>query len=124
VNKVILKGYLGDFQAHSDKLLTSSIQVKKPFPTDDSKYDFISLKFLGETKVGFVTKHLSKGSEVLVTGRLEQSRYTTKDGKNATSYAVVVEEIEFCGSKTETKTEPKADFVKVDKVEDGDLPFI
>lgn len=73
-------------------------------------------------------RHLSKGRKVYVSGELQPSTYTAKDGTTRMSLDVVADEIEFLSPKPEA-TE-KRDAMQEQKPTDGftdissdDIPF-
>jgi len=45
------------------------------------------------------SQYLKKGSQVLISGRLEQNRYQDKTGQNRSSITVVAVSVQFIGSK-------------------------
>lgn len=91
--------------------------------------DFINCIAFG--KLGeFAEKYLRKGIKIAVTGRIQTGSYTNKDGQKVYTTDVVVEEQEFCESKSSNQSQgndrPQTssdDFMSIpDGVEDG-LPF-
>ena len=91
--------------------------------------DFINCIAFG--KLGeFAEKYLHKGVKIAVTGRIQTGSYTNKDGQKVYTTDVVVEEQEFCESKSSNQSQgndrPQTssdDFMNIpDGVEDG-LPF-
>lgn len=83
--------------------------------------DFPSCVAFGKTGE-FVEKYFRKGMKADITGRLQTGSYEDKDGKTVYTTEVVVEDIEFGESKkSETKEEPKEEFMEVE--DDTDLPF-
>lgn len=91
--------------------------------------DFINCIAFG--KLGeFAEKYLHKGVKIAVTGRIQTGSYTNKDGHKVYTTDVVVEEQEFCESKSSNQSQgndrPQTssdDFMNIpDGVEDG-LPF-
>lgn len=91
--------------------------------------DFIKCIAFG--KLGeFAEKYLHKGVKIAVTGRIQTGSYTNKDGQKVYTTDVVVEEQEFCESKSSNQSQgndrPQTssdDFMSIpDGVEDG-LPF-
>lgn len=61
--------------------------------------DFINCIAFG--KLGeFAEKYLHKGVKIAVTGRIQTGSYTNKDGQKVYTTDVVVEEQEFCESKS------------------------
>ncbi len=49
----------------------------------------------------FIDKYFSKGSAIVVEGRLESRQYETKDNQKRTVLEVVVSQAHFCGKKEE-----------------------
>ena len=91
--------------------------------------DFINCIAFG--KLGeFAEKYLHKGVKIAVTGRIQTGSYTNKDGQKVYTTDVVVEEQEFCESKSSNQSQgndrPQTssdDFMNIpDGVDDG-LPF-
>lgn len=91
--------------------------------------DFINCIAFG--KLGeFAEKYLHKGVKIAVTGRIQTGSYTNKDGQKVYTTDVVVEEQEFCESKSSNQSQgndrqqtSSDDFMNIpDGVEDG-LPF-
>ena len=91
--------------------------------------DFIKCIAFG--KLGeFAEKYLHKGIKIAVTGRIQTGSYKNKDGNTVYTTDVVVEEQEFCESKSINQSQgndrPQTssdDFMSIpDGVEDG-LPF-
>ena len=91
--------------------------------------DFIKCIAFG--KLGeFAEKYLHKGIKIAVTGRIQTGSYKNKDGNTVYTTDVVVEEQEFCESKSSNQSQgndrqqtSSDDFMNIpDGVEDG-LPF-
>ena len=91
--------------------------------------DFIKCIAFG--KLGeFAEKYLHKGIKIAVTGRIQTGSYKKKDGNTVYTTDVVVDEQEFCESKSSNQSQgndrPQTssdDFMNItDGVEDG-LPF-
>ena len=90
--------------------------------------DFINCIAFG--KLGeFAEKYLHKGTKIAVTGRIQTGSYKNKDGNTVYTTDVVVEEQEFCESKSQSNSQPQPtpsnndDFMSIpDGIDDG-LPF-
>ena len=91
--------------------------------------DFINCIAFG--KLGeFAEKYLHKGTKIAVTGRIQTGSYKNKDGNTVYTTDVVVEEQEFCESKSSNQSQGNEryqqssdDFMKIpDGIEDS-LPF-
>ena len=92
--------------------------------------DFINCIAFG--KLGeFAEKYLRQGIKIAVTGRIQTGSYTNKDGQKVYTTDVVVEEQEFCESKSSNQPQgndrPQASsdvFMSIpDNLEDEGLPF-
>lgn len=88
--------------------------------------DFISCVAFGKT-AEFIEKYVFKGTKIAVEGRIQTGSYTNKDGNKVYTTDVVVEQVEFAGSKTDSKSAAKEsndDFMNVaDGLDDEGLPF-
>lgn len=112
-NKVILIGNM----AQDPELKTTpngtttcsfSIAVNRRFAKEgEQSCDFINV-VAWKTTAEFVSKHFTKGKQILVFGRLQTRSWKDKDGNNRYATEVVAEEVSFVGSK-ETATEAKND---------------
>ena len=92
--------------------------------------DFIKCIAFG--KLGeFAEKYLHKGIKIAVTGRIQTGSYKNKDGNTVYTTDVVVEEQEFCESKSSNQSQgndrPQTSsdvFMSIpDGIEDDGLPF-
>lgn len=90
--------------------------------------DFINCVAFG--KLGeFAEKYLHQGTKIAITGRIQTGSYTNKDGQKVYTTDVVVEEQEFCESKSQSNSQPQSAQINdnswmsiPDGVDDG-LPF-
>ena len=87
--------------------------------------DFINCIAFG--KLGeFAEKYLHKGVKIAVTGRIQTGSYKNKDGNTVYTTDVVVEEQEFCESKSQNN-QPKHDlsdvFINIPDGIESELPF-
>lgn len=93
--------------------------------------DFIPCLAFG--KLGELTeKYLKKGSKVAITGRLQTGSYKNNENKTIYTWEVVVEEMDFCDSKSDTQgnkvtqfpTQASSDgFMNVPEGLEEELPF-
>jgi single-strand DNA-binding protein len=65
---------------------------------EERKADFISCTAWGNT-AQFLAKYFTKGKEILAEGRIQTGSYTDKDGKKIYTTDIVLDRVEFCGSK-------------------------
>ena len=88
--------------------------------------DFISCVAFGKT-AEFIEKYVFKGTKIAVEGRIQTGSYTNNDGNKVYTTDVVVEQVEFAGSKTDSESAAKGsndDFMNVaDELDDEGLPF-
>ena len=88
--------------------------------------DFISCVAFGKT-AEFIEKYVFKGTKIAVEGRIQTGSYTNNDGNKVYTTDVVVEQVEFAGAKTDSKSAAKGsndDFMNVaDGLDDEGLPF-
>lgn len=132
MNKITIKGRLTADpelkKTNSDiSVCTFSVAVNRRFQQD--KADFINCEAWRAT-ADFISKYFKKGQEILLTGELHIDSYE-KDGIKRTSAKISVDEVEFCGSKSENLNAEKNeeafeitndDFSEV-AADDLDLPF-
>ena len=74
------------------------IAVRRQFSKDKDAVDFFNL-VAWEKTAEFCGKYLTKGSRILVEGRLQTSSYENKDGIKINAVDIVADNIEFAGSK-------------------------
>ena len=84
-----------------------TLAVDRKFKQDGQpNADFINCIAFG--KLGeFAEKYLHKGVKIAVTGRIQTGSYTNKDGQKVYTTDVVVEEQEFCESKSQSNSQPQ-----------------
>ena len=93
------------------------------------KTHFIEVDAWGST-AEFVDKYFHKGTMIAVTGSLEQSTWTGKDGEKKSKIIVRAENVSFCGGKDEENSKKPLDQIRDEKATapivvdlDDDLPF-
>lgn len=89
--------------------------------------DFIPCVAFGK-QGEFAEKYLHKGMKILVTGRIQTGSYTNNEGQKVYTTDIVVDEHEFCESKSNEAgtTQPQADangFMNIPDGIDEELPF-
>lgn len=102
-----------------------SIAVDRRFKREgEPDADFFNCTAFGKT-AEFVEKYLQKGTKVLVTGRLQNNNYTTREGQKIYDLRIMVEEIEFAESKKDNSqsTDQGSDFLNVPDGLVEELPF-
>lgn len=48
-----------------------------------------------------ICKYFQKGKEIVLSGDLDSRKYEDRNGNNRTAWEVIVENVEFCGSKSD-----------------------
>ena len=129
INKVVLVGRLTKdpeirHTGGADSLAVAkwSIAVDRRYKKEGGQEaDFFDCTAFGKL-ADHMEKYWRKGMKIALSGRLEQSQWTDRDGKKRSSVGVTVEEVEFCERKDAAAETAKAsDFLPADK--DEDLPF-
>ena len=98
-----------------------SFDVACDKPGRDSGASFIPC-VAWEKTAEFINQYFSKGSQIVLEGRLESRQYETKEGQKRTVLEVVVSQAHFCGKKEESRNEPAQEYEKLDEP-DFNLPF-
>jgi single-strand DNA-binding protein len=130
MNKVILKGFLTKDPERVDNksgksLCRFTIAVNRRFKKDTT--DFINCIAWDKT-ADHILSYFNKGSEILVTGRLEVDRYDDQDGKTVYRTNINIEETYFCGKKSNAETKSDKPSGNTNKAtpntnNDDELPF-
>lgn len=134
LNSVILQGRLcadPDVRYTQDQKVVARFRIAvNRFKNDET--DFINCVSFGKA-AELIEKYFKKGSEILVNGRLQTGSYTKEDGTKVYTTDVIVNEINFCGTKntnnSETTSAPSQNtqdnnFLDIpDAVLDSELPF-
>lgn len=68
--------------------------------------DFINCIAFGRNGE-FAEKYFRQGMKVAISGRIQTGSYTNKDGNKVYTTDVVVEEQEFCESKSQSNSQPQ-----------------
>lgn len=109
-----------------------SFTIASDNPGKDSGASFIDC--VAWEKTGeFIAKYFTKGTAIIVEGRLQSRQFETKDGHKRTVHEVVVSQAHFCEKKADVGTKfeaarqtPTQDFAVLDGDDDNlpfDLPF-
>ena len=110
----------------SGKTVTSfTIAVDRNFSNGEADFfDCVSWDKQGD----FVANHFTKGKMILISGRLQKRKWDDKEGNKRETTEIVTEDVYFCDSKKDGKTEMKpqnsfaGDFGILDG-NDSNLPF-
>lgn len=126
-NLVILKGRLTkDVEMRTlqnenqTKVANFSIAVDRKFKAEGQPTaDFFNCVSWGK-QAEFINNYFGKGKEIYLTGRLQTRSWETESGEKRYATDIIVENVEFCGSKQESSH----DIINV--IEDNksdELPF-
>lgn len=125
MNKVILHGNISKVENRSsDKTTITQITVAVNRGWGEKKTtEFIPCVAFGKT-AEFLSKYFQKGSEILMVGEVQQNNYERQDGTKVYGLRIVVNEVEFSGSKkTEKKSEKPDELAEFDEIAELHLPF-
>lgn len=134
MNKIILSGNLCKdielkYTNNNKAVMQNTLAVKNDFKNANGEYEsqFINL-VVWSNNAEYLKNYASKGSKVLVEGKLTNRSYDKTDGTKAYITEVVVEKVELLSStnknvaKQETQeSDPFKEFGE--EIEDEDLPF-
>jgi len=81
---------------------------------------FVDLTLWGRTAEN-AAEYLSKGSPILVEGRLKQDSWENEQGEKRTKLKVVVDKLQFLSNKKDSESKPEP--VAASSGKDGDIPF-
>lgn len=107
-----------------------SLAVDRKFKQDGQpSADFINCKAFGKT-AEVIEKYVTKGTKIAVVGHIQTGSYTNKDGQKVYTTDVMIDELEFCESKSQNSSndrpQPSSNdgFMNLPMgVEDAGLPF-
>lgn len=142
MNKVILTGNL--CRDNEIKILTNNISVlqntiavRNEYKNSKGEYDSQFINFVAyRNNAEFINKYTTKGSKILIEGKLNFRSYENKQNQKVYVTDVIVERVELIGTKkletNESSIEPKENTVDEDPfkefgnevaLSDEDLPF-
>lgn len=110
MNSCIIKGNISQeidlkYLPNGTAVATTSIAVNEKWTTDSGekkeKVAFIPIK-IWQRRAEVIAEHFTKGSAILVRGKIEQENWQDKEtGANRSKLVLVVEEFDFCGDRRE-----------------------
>lgn len=84
-----------------------TVAVDRPARQDEEKIaDFFNVVCWRGT-ADMVAKYFTKGKEIVVFGSMLSRKWVDNDGNNRVSWEILAQNIDFCGSKSDSK--PSAD---------------
>lgn len=87
----------------------------------DKETSFFNAVILNEKVAKNVNEFTKKGDRVILSGRLQQRKYTTKDGDSRSVIEIVAENVEFIEPKEKVLNDD-SDIQVAEEVKDSDLP--
>ena len=107
-------------KTNSGKTVTSFTVAVDQFGGETDFFDCVSWDKQGD----FVANNFSKGKAIIVSGRLKTRKWEDKDGNKRKNVEIITEDVYFCESKKEEKTENpfSGNYAMLDG-EDSNLPF-
>ena len=106
----------------SDQMAVAAFNVAVDRMSKEKKADFPKVTVFGRQAEN-CEKYLSKGSKVLVKGRIQTGKYTNKNGETVYTTDVIAENVEFLDSKSDAKSVKKDDVYEQFSTVDEDMPF-
>lgn len=108
-NKVVLVGNLTRdiemrYAQSGSAIGASAIAVTRRFTTNGEKREetcFIDISFYGRT-AEVANQYLTKGSKVLIEGRLRFEQWSDQNGQNRSKHSIQVENMEMLGGNSNT----------------------
>lgn len=136
MNKVILMGRLTKepetkYSQSSEPIAVTRIGVAVSREGKKDEADFINCTAFRKT-AEFIAKYFKKGQQILLQGSLRIEPYTDSSGNKRTSTEVIIEKVEFVGSKADNSSvgtsakvaDNENDFYSVEgNVDEDSLPF-
>lgn len=129
MNKIVIKGRVTrDAETSYGKDENHTVFARWDMAVDDRTWkqdgtyhtDYIPCFAVG--KIAEIAEaNLCKGKEVLLYGKMQSGKYTNKDNKTIYTLQMRVDEIEFCGKKTDSS--PSDSFMNIPDNLDEELPF-
>ena len=141
MNKVILMGRaVRDPEvrysqgANATAVARFSIAVDRRFKRENEpSADFFNCTAFGKL-AEIMEKYLKQGKQICISGRVENDNYTDKNGNKVYGTRILVEEMDFCGSKEDSptneqktqntaKSEAREGFMDIPDSVNEELPF-
>jgi len=134
MNKIILVGRLTkdpEIRSTSAGFSTANftVAVNRRFKNKDGNYDADFLPCVAfRATADFISKYFKKGSLIGIEGSVQTRSYDAQDGTKRYVTEVMVENVEFVGSKSETSSAPNNNYIDsapsmpIDNMPEYDIP--
>ena len=129
MNKVILSGNLCQdielrYTNNNAAAVSNTIAVRNDFKNANGEYESQFINFVAyRNNAEFLNKYASKGSKVLLEGRLNTRSYDDKDGNKRYVTEVIVDKTELLGTKKEENTQNSQNIVQNQPTQPETNPF-
>lgn len=135
MNKVVLMGRLTRdpkvrYSEAGNAVARYTLAVDRMTRNAEQSADFIRCVCFGKT-AEFAETYLHKGIKIAITGRIQTGSYTDRNGQTVYTTDVVVENQEFCESRSSSSAAPSTQpspshadqFMNIPDGIDDELPF-
>lgn len=131
MNKVILIGRLTRdpeirYSQNNTAVARYTLAVDRMGKNTEQSADFIRCVCFGKT-AEFAEKYFRKGIKIAITGRIQTGSYTDRDGQKIYTTDIIVENQEFCESRSSSYTQPAPNstdgYMNIPDGIDDELPF-
>ena len=131
MNSIIIKSRLTadpelKYTQNNTAVTSFSVAVNRRFVQEGQQdTDFFNVTAWSKT-AEFITKYFKKGQEILIQGRLQQRSWETESGEKRYAVDIVAEQVEFCGSKSDSSNVNLSDLEVKEVTEENkvdELPF-
>lgn len=130
MNKIIINGRLTkDVEVkatqNNTKIANVSVAVRRNYKNAEGVYesDFFNCVAFGN-QAEFLEKYFKKGQEILISGHLQNRSWETESGEKRYATDIVIETVDFIGTKqnntSELENKPE---VEIKEEDNSDLPF-
>jgi len=130
MNNVVVAGYVGsDPRINSQKTVANlSLAVRNyDYQQKAPKTLWLDVKVFGKTITSLVEPYVSKGTFLIVNGRLEEENWTDKSGQERSRLVIHANQVSLGPAKDGTTkppaAQPNAAPTDPGDVVDGDVPF-
>lgn len=109
-----------------------SVAVPRKFKKENEQdADFINCVSFGK-QAEFISNYFKKGQQIAIVGRIQTGSYKDGNGNTKYTFEIAIEEVEFCGDKTESTNQTtnqqiikntEDDYYSINNLDDDNLPF-
>ena len=99
-----------------------NIAVNRNYKNEAGEYDTDFFNVVAWRKTAeIISEYFKKGSRIAISGKLQTSKYTDKDGNERTSVEIVAEDIDFIDKKGEISTNEEDKTTEKEKSMDDEV---